>query len=111
MTDFERNSSVSKWKVADILGSEVYDSDGSFLGLLTDVMSTGSNDVWTIKSEDEEILIPALKSIVLKVEVLEKKIFVNLPEGYADIYGTKVKLDQTVAVAADDFCGYYVYED
>ncbi len=99
----------SVWKVADILGFEVFDQDGTELGLLADVFSTGNNDVWTIKSESEELLIPALKSIVTKVDLSGKRIFVSLPEGYSDTYGTKVKLED--AVVTDEFSGLIVYED
>lgn len=95
-----------RWKIADILGFEVYDQDGNEIGLLSGVLSTGNNDVWTIKSDDEELLIPALKTIVTKVSLSRKKIFVCLPEGYSDIYGTKVKLEDTV-----EYYGLTVYED
>ena len=97
------------WKVSDILGFEVFDQDGIELGLLADVFSTGNNDIWTIKSESEELLIPALKSIVTKVDISGRRIFVSLPEGYSDTYGTKVKLEDTVVM--EDFFGFMVYED
>ena len=99
----------SSWKVADILGFEVFDQDGNQLGLLADVMTTGSNDVWTIKSDTEELLIPALKSIVTKVDVSRKRIFVSLPEGYSDIYGTKISLEDAVVI--EELSGITVYED
>ena len=98
-----------KWKVADILGFEVFDQDGNMLGLLTDVISTGNNDVWTIKSDVEELLIPALKSIVTKVDISKRRIFVSLPEGYSDIYGTKIKLEDAVVI--EEISGSTVYED
>jgi 16S rRNA processing protein RimM len=56
-----------KWKIKDILGFEVYDNKSNKLGLLSDVMTTGANDIWVIKSHEEELLIPALKSIVTEV--------------------------------------------
>ena len=98
-----------KWKVADILGFEVFDQDGNKLGLLTDVISTGNNDVWTIKSDVEELLIPALKSIVTKVDISKKRIFVSLPEGYSADYGTKINLEDAVVI--EEFSGHTVYED
>ncbi len=99
-----------KWKVSDILGFEVFDRDGNILGLLSDVVATGTNDIWNIKSEEEELLIPALKSIVSKVDIANKKIFVCLPEGYSDIYGTKTKLEDAIEII-EDFNGFVVYED
>ncbi|MDD5021298.1 MAG: PRC-barrel domain-containing protein [Endomicrobiaceae bacterium] len=95
-----------KWKVKDILGFEVYDNKSNKLGLLTEVMATGANDVWIIKSQEEELLIPALKTIVTEVNMLRKKIFVTLPEGYESMYGTKIKLDDIL-----EYSGYIVYED
>ncbi|AKL98569.1 ribosome maturation factor RimM [Endomicrobium proavitum] len=98
--------STKKWNVSDILGFEVFSQSGDRLGVLSDVISTGSNDVWVVKYEGEEVLIPALKSIVGEVNVLRKKIFVTLPKGFEDIY--------TQAKSADgnlEYNGYTVYED
>lgn len=95
-----------KWKIKDILGFEVYDNKSNKLGLLSDVMSTGSNDIWVIKSQEEELLIPALKSIVTEVNILRKKIFVTLPDGYESMYGSKIKIDDIL-----EYAGYIVYED
>jgi 16S rRNA processing protein RimM len=60
-----------KWKIKDILGFEVYDNKSNKLGLLSDVMTTGANDIWVIKSHEEELLIPALKSIVTEVNTIK----------------------------------------
>ncbi|MBQ3943046.1 MAG: PRC-barrel domain-containing protein [Elusimicrobia bacterium] len=109
MGSIRKKPAKTSWKVADILGFEVFDQDGNLLGLLADVISTGNNDVWTIKSDTEELLIPALKSIVTKVDISAKRIFVSLPDGYVDIYGTKVKLEDAVVV--EEFSGITVYED
>lgn len=109
MSRVSKTATKTTWKVADILGFEVIDQDGNELGLLADVISTGNNDVWTIKSDTEELLIPALKSIVTKVDISKKRIFVSLPDGYSDIYGTKVKLEDAIVV--EEFSGLTVYED
>lgn len=105
MASIDKAAKNLKWKIADILGFEVYDQDGNMLGFLSGVLSTGNNDVWTIKSQDEELLIPALKSIVTKVSISRKKIFVCLPEGYNDIYSTKIKQVDL------EYLGLTIYED
>jgi len=81
-----------KWKIKDILGFEVYDNKSNKLGLLSDVMTTGSNDIWVIKSHEEELLIPALKSIVTEVNILRKKIFVTCPRDMKACTAQKSKL-------------------
>ena len=54
----------------DIVGLEVRDFDDNKLGTVTEVLKTGSNDVIVTKSEDgREILIPALKRIVKKIDI------------------------------------------
>lgn len=57
----------------DIIGCEVF-VDAEKLGTVTDVLKTGSNDVLEI---DGTILIPALKSIVLSIDVAAKKISID----------------------------------
>ncbi|OGO78522.1 MAG: 16S rRNA processing protein RimM [Clostridiales bacterium GWB2_37_7] len=67
--------------VCDIVDSEVYDIHGVLLGKLYDVLQTGSNDVYVVKTEDKDLLIPALKSVVKEINLQSRKIIVDLPEG------------------------------
>ena len=94
------------WKVSDILGFEVFNQTGERLGILSDVISTGSNDIWVVKYDNEEYLIPALKNVVKKVNLLRKKIFVELPNGLDSIYGSAKSADGIF-----EYNGYLVYED
>ena len=59
----------------DIIGCEVFDGNKK-IGTVTDVLKTGSNDVFLVQG-DVEILIPALKSVVTKIDIAAKKIFVT----------------------------------
>ena len=59
----------------DIIGCEVFDGD-KFFGKVENVLKTGSNDVFQVKGESE-ILIPALKSVIKKIDIAEKKIFID----------------------------------
>lgn len=67
--------------VCDIIDSDVYDIHGELLGQLKDVLQTGANDVYVVKKDSKEILIPALKSVVKEINLQSKKIIVELPEG------------------------------
>lgn len=71
--------------ICDLIGCEVFEEDGSKLGVLKDVLQTGSNDVFAVSGENnKEILIPALKSVVKDLSVENKKMVVSLPEGLLD---------------------------
>lgn len=62
--------------VADLIGCTVYDTEGRNLGVVYDVLKTGSNDVYWIK-EGKELLIPALRDIVVEVDVEHSKIVIK----------------------------------
>ncbi len=67
--------------VADLLGCNVVDAEGAQVGVLKDVISTGSNDVYIVKADDgKEILVPALKQHVKEINPQERRIVVELPE-------------------------------
>lgn len=71
--------------IFDLIGCQVYEQD-ECLGIVTDVLETGSNDVYVVKDENEkELLIPALGWVVLSVNIEEKKIQVQLPKGLRDL--------------------------
>jgi 16S rRNA processing protein RimM len=71
--------------ICDLIGCEVSDEKGRSLGLLKEVLKTGSNDVYAVGFENEkDILIPALKSVVKEISIENKKITVSLPKGLID---------------------------
>lgn len=67
---------LGNYFIADIIGCNVIDENGINLGLLADVIKTGSNDVYLVKGA-QELLIPALKSIVVSIDVINQKIVVK----------------------------------
>lgn len=67
--------------ICDLIGLQVFTAAGVYLGNVADIIQTGSNDVFVVRSEDKEVLIPGLKSIFKNIEFESKKIIVELPEG------------------------------
>lgn len=67
--------------ICDLVGLEVFDEKGLVLGVINDVLHTGSNDVYVVRTNGKDILIPALKNVVKKVDLKNQKIMVELPEG------------------------------
>lgn len=68
-----------------LVGLAVYDSEKGYLGVIKEVLETGANDVYVVDSEAHgEILIPAIKQVVLEVDLTAKKMQVKLLEGLVD---------------------------
>jgi 16S rRNA processing protein RimM len=61
----------------DLIGSEVVNVVGEKLGRVETLLETGANDVLVVKLGTEEILIPYLEDVVLKVDREAKLITVN----------------------------------
>ena len=71
-----------EYYVFDIIGLTVYDEAGNELGIVENVLKTGSNDVYAVRSENgREILIPALRAVVRVIDVPDGRMTVRLPEG------------------------------
>ncbi|MGM0502201.1 MAG: ribosome maturation factor RimM [Bacillota bacterium] len=66
--------------IEEILGLQVYQED-ELLGEIESIIETGSNDVYVIKQNGQSLLIPALKDVVLEVDLEKRKMAVNLPKG------------------------------
>jgi 16S rRNA processing protein RimM len=66
---------------ADLIGLDVYSADGRRLGRLASIFATGSNDVYVVRDGSRETLVPALKTVVVSVDLTARRMEVNLPEG------------------------------
>lgn len=65
----------------EILGLEIVDENGEKLGILTEIILTGANEVYVVKNEEQkEILLPAIKSVILEINLSEKYIKVKQPQ-------------------------------
>lgn len=69
----------------DIIGMSVFTTDDEYIGVVESIIPTGSNDVFVVrnpnKAHDNETLIPALGSVILKINLKLKTMRVDLPEG------------------------------
>lgn len=69
----------------EIIGLDVYHSDGGKIGTVKDVLQTSANDVYVIQDQNEkEVLIPALKNIVKQVDLENNLMIVQVPPGLLD---------------------------
>lgn len=71
-----------EYYIRDLYDMEVVTDEGERLGIISDIIFTGANDVYAVKSDDgKEILIPAIKDCILNVDVENKIMTVKLLEG------------------------------
>ena len=52
--------------IADLIGLSVFDTEGNAYGKVTDVLSTGANDVYVI--DGGKLMVPALKKVIERVD-------------------------------------------
>ena len=64
-----------------LLGLRVFTEDGEGLGRVTEVVETGSNDVYVVTGEGGDILLPALAEIIREIDLGQGLMEVHLLEG------------------------------
>lgn len=71
--------------IIDLIGLRVVTEDGAEFGTLTDVIKTGANDVYEVRTgEGKDVLLPAIKECVLGVDLEEGIITVHIMDGLLD---------------------------
>ncbi|MFC2150483.1 ribosome maturation factor RimM, partial [Calditrichota bacterium] len=66
--------------VDDIIGCEV-SCEGTKIGKLTEVIQQGHHDLWVVKGNDDEYLIPAVREYIDSVSINESQIKIKTIEG------------------------------
>jgi 16S rRNA processing protein RimM len=60
-----------------LIGSRVYTDQGRFLGLLEEIFSTAAHDIWVIRDEKKELMLPAVEDFVISVDLAQKEVRVR----------------------------------
>lgn len=68
----------------DLLGMEVITTAGDRLGEVSQVIPTGGTDVFVVRRDEGEILIPAHEEIIRQVDVASRRMIVSLREDLVD---------------------------
>lgn len=73
--------------IGDLIGCTVKEENGNMIGTLTDVQSTGANDIYEITDQNKKsIWIPAIADVVKEVNVEAGQIIVSLLPGLREVY-------------------------
>jgi 16S rRNA processing protein RimM len=66
----------------ELLGIKVVDENESPLGVLAEILETGANDVYVVRDDSgKEILLPAIPSVILDLDIDRGLLKVHLLEG------------------------------
>lgn len=72
--------------IVDLIGLQVVTDEGEDFGVMTDVIQTGANDVYVVKTPaGKEVLFPAIPSCVLDVDLERSTMTVHILDGLLDL--------------------------
>jgi 16S rRNA processing protein RimM len=69
----------------DLIGCLVEDTQGSRLGIVTEILHIAGNNLLVVEDSNREHLIPAVENICIRISIEEKRILVDPPEGLMDL--------------------------
>lgn len=69
----------------ELLGLKVYLDTGDYLGNVSHIISTGSNDVYVVRAGEKEIFIPATHEVVKEIDLENEKMIISAMEGLLDL--------------------------
>lgn len=67
-----------------LIGMKVETESGEKIGTIVDIFSTGSNDVYVIRTAGREIYIPATKEVIRQVDTKDRRMVIHVVEGLLD---------------------------
>lgn len=81
--DVAKKTEENEFFIADLIGCEVYENE--LIGVISDVFTAGASDVYVVKRKGKkDLLIPAIESVIKKIDVENKRIDVEIPGGLDD---------------------------
>ncbi len=70
----------------EIMGFTVLDENFGEVGVITNINSTGAQDLFEIDHKGTQVLIPVEDDFIVKIDKSNQQIIVNTPEGLIDLY-------------------------
>jgi 16S rRNA processing protein RimM len=64
-----------------LIGLRAVSDEGELLGTLTKILETGANDVYIVSGPNGDLLLPAIRSVILDIDLESGQMTVHLLEG------------------------------
>jgi 16S rRNA processing protein RimM len=65
----------------DVIGCEVFLTDGIRIGIVEEVIPTGANDVFVVRGEDREVLVPVIADVVKEIDIVAHRVIIEAVPG------------------------------
>lgn len=74
-----------RYYVKDLVGLDVFSTEGEPIGIVDDVLHYAANDVYVLRRPSGKLAyVPAIKSVVKEIALVENKMVIELMEGMLD---------------------------
>ena len=71
----------SEFYYRDVIGCEVFLTDGRRIGAIEEVLATGANDVFVVRDQDKEVLVPVIEDVVKEIDIGAKRVVIEAISG------------------------------
>lgn len=68
----------------DVIGCEVFLLDGTRLGTIEEIIATGANDVFVVRGDGKEVLVPVIEDVVKEIDAASKRVVIEAIPGLLD---------------------------
>lgn len=65
-------------------GCEVFLTDGTTIGTITEVFSNGANDVMVVRKDKQEVLVPVIEDVVKSIDLEARRVVIEAVPGLLD---------------------------
>jgi len=79
------NLAPGEYHYQQLLGAKVFLQNGELVGNVTEIVALSGQDLLAVDHLGREVLIPMVKAIITNIDIANKKIEINPPEGLLDV--------------------------
>jgi 16S rRNA processing protein RimM len=69
----------------ELINMKVYLDSGRYLGDIKEILPTGSNDVFVVRQDDSEFLIPAIHDVIKKIDLNKREMVIRAIDGLLEL--------------------------
>ena len=83
--DSLRRESEDEYFWFELIGLKVYTNTGRHIGILREILPSGSNDIYVVRKGEAEFLIPAIHDVIEEIDLKNKRMTISEMEGLFDL--------------------------